>query len=261
MMGMKMAPLVSLNEDVIIVTGAGQGIGKAIAETAAGVGASVAIVDLNRENAEAVASAIGDRATAYIGDVSDPAFVQQTVDAVIKARGKITGLVNNAGITRPAMIEKMTLDQWNQVLNIHMTGSFLFLQAVGRHMIGRFKEGDKTPGAIVNNSSDAGRCGSIGQINYAAAKAGMLGMTMSCAKEWSRYGIRVNTLCFGLVETPMTETIRGERFRDGAIAQIPLGRWGQPEEAATAACFLLSSAASYITGQHLGVNGGYFLSA
>jgi 3-oxoacyl-[acyl-carrier protein] reductase len=261
MTGDEMQPLVSLDDGVIIVTGAGQGIGKAIAEAAAGIGASVAIIDLNRENAEAVAGAIGDRATAYVGDVSDPAFVQQTIDAVVKANGKITGLVNNAGITRPAMIEKMTLEQWNQVLNVHLTGSFLFMQAVGRHMIGRFKEGDKTPGAIVNNSSDAGRCGSIGQINYAAAKAGMLGMTMSGAKEWSRYGVRVNTLCFGVIETPMTETIRGERFRDGVIAQIPLGRWAQPSEAASAACFLLSNAASYITGQHLSVNGGYFIAS
>jgi 3-oxoacyl-[acyl-carrier protein] reductase len=256
-----MKPLVSLDDGVIIVTGAGQGIGRAIAETAAGIGARVAIVDLNRENAESAAAAIGDRATAYVGDISDPALAQATVDSVVNAHGKITGLVNNAGITRPAMIEKMTLDEWQQVLNVHMTGSFLFLQAVGRHMIGRFKDGDKTPGAIVNNSSDGGRCGSIGQINYSAAKAGMLGMTMSAAKEWSRYGIRINTLCFGVVETPMTETIRGERFRDGVIAQIPLGRWAQPNEAATAACFLLSDAASYITGQHLSVNGGYFLAS
>jgi 3-oxoacyl-[acyl-carrier protein] reductase len=193
--------------------------------------------------------------------VADPVFAQSSVDAAIARFGKVDGLVNNAGIGRPAMIEKMTLDQWKQVIDVHLTGSFLWLQAVGRHLLQRAKNGEDASGSIVNISSDAGRKGSVGQINYATAKAGMLGMTMSAAREWAKYGIRTNTVCFGLVETPMTEIIRGERFREGALAQIPMGRWGQPEEVVKTVCFLLSDAASYIIGQHIGVNGGYHLAS
>jgi 3-oxoacyl-[acyl-carrier protein] reductase len=127
-------------------------------------------------------------------------------------------------------------------------------------MIERSKGGDATGGSVVNISSDAGRKGSIGQINYAAAKAGMLGMTMTAAREWGRYNIRANSVCFGVVETPMTEVVRGEKFRDGLLAQIPLGRWSTPEEVVKTICFLLSDGASYITGQHLGVNGGFHIS-
>jgi 3-oxoacyl-[acyl-carrier protein] reductase len=127
-------------------------------------------------------------------------------------------------------------------------------------MLQRTREGDTTGGSIVNISSDAGRKGSIGQINYAAAKAGMLGMTMTAAREWGKYAIRSNSVCFGVVETPMTEVVRGEKFRDSMLAQIPMGRWAQPEEVVKTVCFLLSDAASYITGQHLAVNGGFHIS-
>ena len=112
-------------------------------------------------------------------------------------------------------------------------------------------------GAIVNISSDAGRRGTVGQINYGAAKAGVLGISMSAAREWARHGIRVNSVCFGVVETEMTETIRGEKFRDGVMAQVPMGRFSTPEEVSQPVCFLLSNASSYITGQYLSVNGGY----
>jgi 3-oxoacyl-[acyl-carrier protein] reductase len=122
-------------------------------------------------------------------------------------------------------------------------------------------DGDAAPASIVNISSDAGRRGTIGQINYAAAKAGVFGLTMSAAREWGRHGIRVNTVCFGIVETQMTETIRGEKFRDTCLAQIPLGRWATPAEVARPVCFLLGDEASYITGQHLSVNGGYTIGA
>ena len=115
-------------------------------------------------------------------------------------------------------------------------------------------------GSIVNISSDAGRAGALGQINYAAAKSGMLGMTMTSAKEWSKFGIRTNSVCFGVVETPMTETIRGDKFREAILARIPMGRWAQPEEVVQPVCFLLSDAASYITGQHIAVNGGFHIS-
>ena len=143
---------------------------------------------------------------------------------------------------------------------MHLTGSFIWLQMVGRHMIERARAGDKNPGAIVNISSDAGRKGSIGQINYAAAKAGMFGLTMTAAREWGKHQIRTNTVCFGVVETPMTEVIRGEKFRDGMLAQIPMGHWSTPEEVVKTVVFLLSDSASYITGQHLAVNGGFHVS-
>jgi 3-oxoacyl-[acyl-carrier protein] reductase len=255
-----MKSIVDLTGRSVVVTGAGQGIGAAIATLAHELGAQVAIVDTNAETAGALADGLGSGAKAYIGSVADPDFVQATLADAIATFGKVDGLVNNAGIIRPAMIEKMTLDQWRQVLDVHLTGSFLCLQAVGRHLLARARGGEDAPGSIVNVSSDAGRKGSIGQINYACAKAGLLGMTMSAAREWAKYGIRVNTLCFGVVETPMTEVVRGERFRENTLAQIPMGRWAQPEEAANAACFLLSPASSYIIGQHIGVNGGYHIS-
>lgn len=256
-----MQNIVSLEGKVVIVTGAAQGIGNAIARLALDLGAKVAAVDLKAEPLQAFEAENPENVATYVGGVSDPAFVESTVQSVIDRFGKIDGLVNNAGIGRPAMIEKMTLEQWQQVIDVHLNGSFLWLQAVGQHMLSRAKAGDKTPGAIINVSSDAGRKGSIGQINYSTAKAGMLGMTMSAAREWAKYGIRTNTVCFGLVETPMTEVIRGERFRDGALAQIPMGRWAQPEEVAKPVCFLLSEAASFIVGQHIGINGGYHMSS
>ena len=156
----------------------------------------------------------------------------------------------------PAMIEKMTARQWQEVIDVHLTGTFYWTQAAGRHMLERAKAGNGG-GAIVNISSDAGRKGSIGQINYAAAKAGMLGMTMTAAREWGRYNIRTNSICFGVVETEMTETVRSEKFRDRLLAQVPMGRFSSPDEVSQPVCFLLSQAASYITGQHLSVNGGY----
>jgi len=195
-----------------------------------------------------------------VGSVTDADLAARAVAEAVERFGGVHGLVNNAGITRPAMIEKMTPQQWQEVIDVHLTGTFYWLQAVGRHMVARAKAGDTSGGAIVNISSDAGRKGSIGQVNYAAAKAGMLGVTMTAAREWGRYNIRTNSICFGVVETPMTEVVRGEKFRDGMLAQIPLGRWSTPEEVVKTVCFLMSDAASYITGQHLGVNGGFHIS-
>lgn len=254
-----------MNQDVlelqgrnVIVTGAGQGIGRAIAQRVLGQGGTVTAVDLNREGIDALAQEAGEaRVLPLAGSVADAAFVEQAVAQAVARFGAVHGLVNNAGITRTAMIEKMTLAQWQQVIDVHLTGSFLFLQAAGRHMLQRAREGDRSGGAIVNISSDAGRRGTVGQINYGAAKAGVLGLTMCAAREWARYNVRVNTVGFGVVETPMTETIRSEKFADTYLAQIPLGRWADADEVARPVCFLLSDAASYITGQHLSANGGY----
>lgn len=248
----------SLERRQVIVTGAGQGIGRALSQAIVGLGGRVVAVDVNAEALAALREELGaERCATVVGSVADPAVAEQAVQAGVEAYGAVNGLVNNAGITRTAMIDKMPLEHWQQVIDVHLSGSFYFLQALGRHLLARIKSGEKLDGSIVNISSDAGRRGTIGQINYGAAKAGVMGLTMCAAREWAKHGIRVNTVGFGVVETPMTETIRGEKFRDTYLQQIPLGRWGETDEVVRPICFLLSDAASYVTGQHLSVNGGY----
>ncbi|HKR17950.1 SDR family NAD(P)-dependent oxidoreductase [Rhizorhapis sp.] len=248
----------SLEGRRIIVTGSAQGIGLGIVKRALDLGAQVAAVDLNADGLAAI-EAPEDRILRIAGDVSDHAFASNVVEQVAVTWGGIDCLANNAGVSRPAMIDKMTIEQWQKVMDVNLTGCFLFLQAVGRHLLERARNGERGHGSIVNISSDAGKRGSIGQINYASAKAGLLGMTMSAAREWAKHEIRVNAVCFGVVETPMTEVVRGEKFRDGILAQIPMGRWSQPEEASSAVCYLFSNGASYITGQSISVNGGYHI--
>jgi 3-oxoacyl-[acyl-carrier protein] reductase len=256
-----MTGLVTLKGHTIVVTGAAQGIGKAVSELVIELGGAVVALDLNGDALRAAVKSLpSERVMPIVGTVVDADLASRTVEEAAKRFGAVHGLVNNAGLTRPAMIEKMTVQQWQEVIDVHLTGAFYWLQAAGRHMVQRAKTGDKSGGSIVNISSEAGRRGSIGQINYSAAKAGMLGMTMSAAREWSKFNVRTNSICFGVVETPMTEIVRGDKFRDGILSQIPMGRWSQPEEVVKSVCFLLSDASSYITGQHLGVNGGYHIS-
>lgn len=247
----------SLADRTILITGGAQGIGLAVARLVADLGGNPVLVDMNPESLAAAQDAIGEEMCLTVaGNVTDPAFAAHAVEQAVARYGAVDGLVNNAGITRTAMADKMTFEQWQQVLDVHLTGSFLFLQAAGRQMIAQAR-----PGAIVNISSDAGVQGTIGQINYGTAKSGILGMTMSAAREWARHGINVNCVAFGVVETQMTETLRGEKFRDTILSKIPLRRWSSVEEAAKPICFLLSGAASYITGQRLSANGGHQMSA
>jgi 3-oxoacyl-[acyl-carrier protein] reductase len=257
----KMIGEFGLEGRTVIVTGAGQGIGEAVVDAAIGAGARVLAADINGEALEKLASRVPAERIAFAqGDISDEAFAAAMVEEGVRRFGAVHGLVNNAGISRPAMIEKMTADQWRKVVDVNLTGSFLCMQAVGRHLIARARDGDKVPGAIVNIASEAGRRGSIGQVNYACTKAAIFAMTMSAAREWAKYGIRVNSLSpGGIVETPMTETIRGEKFIDKYLDNVPMGRTGTAREIALPICFLLSAAASYITGQTIAPNGGFHM--
>jgi 3-oxoacyl-[acyl-carrier protein] reductase len=171
--------------------------------------------------------------------------------ATLHARfGRVDILVNNAGIIRPAMLHKMTEAQWDEVLAVHLTGSFNCLQAVAPGMM------EKRYGRIVNVTSTAGVLGTIGQINYSAAKAGIVGLTMSAARELAKHGITVNAIAPGAA-TPMTETIRTDaRFKEKYLDRIPLGRWAEPDEIAPVFVFFASDASAYVTGQVLAADGG-----
>ena len=243
----------ALEGRVAFVTGAGQGLGAAVAKAYGEQGGAVAVVDWNLESAKKVAAEIrarGARAEAFGCDVADRTKVEAAAAQVAAMFGPVDVLVNNAGITRTAMLHKMTQQQWEQVLAVHLTGSFNCLQAVVGGMMERKR------GWIINTVSTAGIVGTIGQINYGTAKAGLLGFTKSAAKELGRYNILVNAVA-PAAATPMTETIRtDERFKDKYLERVPLGRWAEPEEIAPVFVFLASSGASYMTGQIVGADGG-----
>jgi 3-oxoacyl-[acyl-carrier protein] reductase len=237
-----------------LVTGAAGGIGSAVAEALADAGAAVLVTDLDKDAAAAVAERIsssGGRAESAALDVSDRDSADAAAaQAAALADGKLHIVVNNAGVTRPAMFEKTTQESFRLLFDIHVMGAFNCTQAA----IGYIPT-DGT-GRVINVTSAAGLTGTLGQVNYSAAKAGIIGFTKSLARELAAKNILVNALA-PLAATRMTETIRtNEKFAANMMNRIPLKRWAEPEEIAGAFVFLASDAASYITGQVLPVDGG-----
>jgi len=251
-----------LNGKVAIVTGSGRGIGAGIARAFAEQGAKIVVCDLDADPANNVADEIrnaGGDAISVVVDVTNRDQIESALAKAEEAFGRVDILVNNAGLSVPAMIEKMTPEQWDQVTAVNLTGVFNCTQIIGRTFVARGRENPDVlcNGKIVNVTSVAGLRGTVGQINYAAAKAGVLGVTMSAAREWGRYGVNVNCVAFGMVETRMTETIRTDpRFADQYKKQITLGRYSSPADVAPAVVFFASDDANYVTGQILNVCGG-----
>ena len=240
---------------IALVTGAAQGIGRAIALELAKAGATLALADINEVKlAQVVAEveALGGTAAAFKLDVSNQDSIEAGAKAVLERFGKVEILVNNAGITRDALMMMMKRSDWDLVIAINLTGPFLLTQALLRQMI------KNRWGRIINMASVVGRAGQAGQVNYAASKAGLIGMTKSLAREVASRGITVNAVAPGYIETPMTAVL-DEKVSAAMLANIPLARRGTDLDVAQAVAFLASDAASYITGHVLDVNGGMFM--
>jgi 3-oxoacyl-[acyl-carrier protein] reductase len=245
----------SLNGRIALVTGASQGIGRACALELAAAGATVALAARNEGKlTETVAEieAAGGQAAAFALDIAQEDSVKAAAKAVLERFGKVEILVNNAGITRDGLMLRMKRADWDDVLSTNLTGTFLLTQALLSPML------KNRWGRIINISSVVGRTGQAGQVNYAASKAGLIGLTRSMAREVASRGVTVNAVAPGYIETPMTAVLNEEQ-RKAMMAQIPLGRPGTDTEIAQCVGFLASAAAGYITGHVLDVNGGMFM--
>ena len=242
----------SLENQIAVVTGAGRGIGRAIALKFAGDGADVVCVSRTAKNSEKVAleiRALGRKAWAFAVDVADSAAVSAAADKILAEVGKVDILVNNAGVTRDGLLMRMSDADWDMVLDTNLKGAFLVTKAFSRAMI------KARAGRIINITSVIGLIGNAGQCNYAASKAGLIGFTQSAAKELASRGITVNAIAPGFIETDMTSELKPE-MREAILRQIPLGSFGSAEDIAGAALYLASPAARYVTGQVLTVDGG-----
>ena len=240
----------SFQDRVVVVTGASRGIGRAIAEGFAREGAKVACIATTLPNAQATADAVGGQA--YACDVSDAAQVEAIFGRIAVEMGTIHTLVNNAGITRDGLLVRMKDEDWDRVMDVNLKGAFLCTRAVTKGMM------KARAGRIVNVSSIIGATGNAGQANYAASKAGLLGLTKSVAKELGARGVTCNAVAPGFIETEMTHDLPAE-FKAHVEKTAPAGRLGKAEDVAAAVLFLTSDAAAYITGQTLTVDGGLTL--
>jgi 3-oxoacyl-[acyl-carrier protein] reductase len=241
-----------LANQIAVVTGAGRGIGRAIALKFAAEGAEVACVSRTAGNAEKVAAeirALGRKAWAYPVDVADTGAVRDAADRILAECGRVDILVNNAGVTRDGLLMRMADADWDTVLDTNLKGAFLVTRAFCRAML------KQRSGRIINISSVVGVTGNAGQANYSASKAGLIGFTLSTARELASRGITINAVAPGFIETEMTAAL-GEKPRQALLGTIPLGCFGQPEDVAEAVLFLAGPGARYITGQVLRVDGG-----
>jgi 3-oxoacyl-[acyl-carrier protein] reductase len=245
--------VLNLSGKIALVTGASRGIGAAIAKTLASQGAIVvaAARGANAEATVAQITALGGRAEAASFDVTDPAAVDVIVSGALARHSRIDILVNNAGIARDQLMMRMKRDDWDAVIATNLTAAFTCTQAVLRPMI------KQRAGRIIAISSVVGQMGNAGQVNYAASKAGLIGMAKALAREVASRGITVNVVAPGLIDTDMTRAL-AEGASANWEARIPLGRLGTPEDVANTVCFLASDEAAYITGQVVAVNGGMY---
>jgi 3-oxoacyl-[acyl-carrier protein] reductase len=241
-----------LQGQVAVVTGAGRGIGRAIALRYATAGADVVCVSRTVENSEKVAAevrAMGRRAWAVAVDVADPAQIAAAGEKIIAEAGRVDVLVNNAGVTRDGLVMRMSEADWDTVLNTNLRGAFLFTKAFTRVLL------KQRSGRIINIASVIGLMGNAGQANYAASKAGLIGFTKSVARELGSRGVTCNAIAPGFIETDMTAVLT-EEIRSGLLKQIPLGGFGRADDIAEAALYLAGPGGRYVTGQVLVVDGG-----
>ncbi|MGQ9860125.1 MAG: SDR family NAD(P)-dependent oxidoreductase [Thermodesulfobacteriota bacterium] len=242
-----------LKDRVSVITGAGQGIGRAVARKMAAEGSWVVLLEWNRETGGRVLEELkahGHRAMFIACDVADRGAVEGAVQEVLERWGRLEVLVNNAGFDRPATLLKVTDEDWEAVLGVHLRGTLNTMRAVIPHMV------ERSYGKIVNVSSIYGKTGAVAAISYSAAKAGILGLTKSVAREVGKYGINVNAVLPGLTATP-TIAKMPEKYKEMILRETPLGRIGEPEEVANVIAFLASDEASFMTGACVEVSGGW----
>ena len=244
-----------LNGQTAVITGGAQGLGFAIAERFIAEGARVVLGDVNLETTEVAAKQLGgeDVALAVRCDVTQAADVETLIQTAVERFGGLDIMVNNAGITRDATMRKMTEEQFDQVINVHLKGTWN-----GTRLAAAVMRENKR-GAIVNMSSVSGKVGMIGQTNYSAAKAGELGFTRALALESARAGITVNAICPGYIHTEMLEAVPADVMEKSILPLIPVGRLGEPADIARAVLFLAADEASFITGSTLSINGGQYM--